>query len=102
MKKKTTTKKKLGRHRVLLSFVVVVYAVLQGKFPAHPGGEGIMTGLLSGEEEVRAESQQSLLHRFTYRLLALDFRVRMMGEPHLSSVTDRKSGSDFFNNLGST
>lgn len=33
---------------------------------AHPGGEGIMTGLLSSEEEVRAESQQSLLDRFSY------------------------------------
>lgn len=50
---------KLERHGVLLSFVVV-YAVLQGKFQAHPAGEGIMTGLLSSEEEeVRAESQQS-------------------------------------------
>lgn len=57
--------KKLEHHCVLLSFVVVVYAVLQGKFQAHPGGEGIMTGLLSGEEEVRAESQQSLLDRFS-------------------------------------
>lgn len=56
----------LERHRVLLSFVVVVYAVLQEKFPAHPGGEGIMTGLLSGEEEVRAESQQSLLDGFSH------------------------------------
>ena len=37
-------------HHVLLS-IVVVYAVLQGKFQGHPGGKGIMTGLLSGEEE---------------------------------------------------
>lgn len=51
----------LERHCVLLSFVVVVYAVLQGKFPAHPGREGIMIGLLSGEEEVWAESRLSLL-----------------------------------------
>lgn len=57
---------KLEHQRVLLSFVVVVYAALQGKFPAHPGGEGIMTGLLSGEEEVRAESQQSLFDGFSY------------------------------------
>lgn len=51
---------------MLLSFVVVVYAVLQGKFQAHPGREGIITGLLSGEEEVRAEAQQSLLDCFSY------------------------------------
>lgn len=51
---------KLQRDCVLLSFVVVVDAVLQGKFPAHPGGEGIMTGLWSGEEEARAQAQQSL------------------------------------------
>lgn len=46
---------------VLLSFIVVVYSVLQGKFQAHRAGEGIMTGLLSsseeeGEEEVRFNS----------------------------------------------
>lgn len=57
---------KLQRHNVLLPFVVVVYAVLLGKFPAHPGGEGIMTGLLSSEEEIRAEFQQSLLDCFSY------------------------------------
>lgn len=71
MQKKTSSSsfynfllEKLEHQRVLLSFVVVVYAALQGKFPAHPGGEGIMTGLLSGEEEVRAESQQSLFDGF--------------------------------------
>lgn len=52
---------------VLLSFVVVVVvcAALPGKFQAHPGGEGIMTGLLSSEEEVRAESQQGPFEHFS-------------------------------------
>lgn len=84
---------KLERHCVLLSFVFVVYAVLHGKFPAHPGGEGIMTGLLSSEEEVRAESKQSLLDLLfihCQHLLTLDIRVTMV-----------RGNSSHFNNRGS-
>lgn len=49
-----------------------------GKFQAHPGEEGIMTGLLSGEEEVRAESQQSLLDHFSYISVPLNLRVKVI------------------------
>lgn len=91
----TSFLKKTGTSPCIIIFCCCCLCCFAGKFPAHPGGEGIMTGLLSGEEEVRAESQQSLLHHFTYRLLALDLRVRMMGEPHLSPITGGKSRSDF-------
>ncbi len=85
----------LERHCVLLSFVFVVYAVLHGKFPAHPGGKGIMTGLLSSEEEVRAESKQSLLDRFhTLSAPPHTLRVKMAGEPHLEFLLPQEGNSD--------
>lgn len=90
---------KLERHCVLLSFVFVVYAVLHGKFPAHPGGEGIMTGLLSSEEEVRAESKQSLLDLpfiHCQHLLTLDVRVKMVGD----FLLPQEGNSSHFNNQG--
>lgn len=43
-----------------------------GKFQGHPGAKGIMTGLLSSEEEVGVESEQRLLdHSGSFRITDL-------------------------------
>lgn len=95
---------KSQRHNVLLPFVVVVYAVLLGKFPAHPGGEGIMTGLWSGEEEIRAEFQRSLLDCFSYTVSISSALIRELiwkselleKEPYLGNPTKQSSSEISF------
>lgn len=60
-----------------------------------------MTVLLSSEEEVRAESPQSLLDRSpTFVSTSLNLRVKMIGEPSgVTSITSDKSQINLYKHL---
>lgn len=47
----------LSSHIIIFSCCCSLLLCQRGKFQGHPGGESIMTGLLSAEEEAGAESQ---------------------------------------------
>lgn len=61
----------------LLAFpVYFLCAALQRSLLVHPSGEGIMIGLLSGEEEeVRTETQRFFLDHFLCIIAALSFET---------------------------